>query len=56
VAAAPGAFAVWALSDPTNPMQDKLGAVFAGFLAIVVSPVLTAVDAIVRALFEKLNS
>lgn len=41
------AFAVWGLSVPTNPLQAAIGgAAVAGFLALIVSPVLSAVDAI----------
>lgn len=41
------AFAVWALAVPSNPFQDNIGgAAIAGFLAMVVSPVLEAVDRI----------
>jgi hypothetical protein len=51
------AFAIWALSVPTNPVQTQLlsgvgGAVLAGFLAIAVSPVLAAIDAIVMSVFN----
>jgi hypothetical protein len=41
------AFAVWGLSVPTNPIQMAIGgAAVAGFVALVVSPILTAVEAI----------
>jgi hypothetical protein len=41
------AFAVWGLSVPTNPLQAAIGgAAVAGFFALIVSPVLWAVDAI----------
>jgi hypothetical protein len=41
------AFAVWGLSVPTNPLQSEIGgAAVTGFAALVVSPILTALDAI----------
>ncbi|MCQ8130361.1 hypothetical protein [Methylomonas rivi] len=47
------AFAVWALSVPTNPLQSSVGgAEVAGFLAMLVSPVIYALDTIVMRLFE----
>jgi hypothetical protein len=42
------AFAVWGLAAPTNGLQDTLGGpAVAGFFATIVSPILTALDAIV---------
>lgn len=41
------AFAVWGLSVPTNPLQSEFGgAAVTGFAALIVSPILTALDAI----------
>jgi hypothetical protein len=41
------AFAVWGLSVPTNPLQGRIGgAAVTGFAALLVSPILTALDAI----------
>jgi hypothetical protein len=51
-AAATAAFAVWAIAVPTNQLQTAVGgAAVAGFIAIAVSPVLTAVDVIMVRLF-----
>ena len=48
------AFAVWALAVPSNPVQAAVGgAAVAGFFALIVSPVLTAVDAIVLRLLRQ---
>jgi hypothetical protein len=45
---ATAAFSVWGLSVPSNPLQAVIGgALVAGFLALIVSPVLAALDAIV---------
>ncbi len=46
--AAPLAFAVWGLAAPTNSVQASIGGPgVAGFLATLISPVLTGVDTIV---------
>jgi hypothetical protein len=46
--AATAAFAVWALAVPLSPFQDSIGgAAVAGFVAMGVSPALTAVDTII---------
>lgn len=42
------AFAIWSLSIPENPFQSKVGGIaVAGFLALLISPVLAAIDLIV---------
>lgn len=46
------AFAVWSLAVPGNPYQEVIGIVAAGALAVLVSPVLWAVDAIVLRLLR----
>lgn len=49
--AATAAFAVWALSVPSNPLQQTVGgAAMAGFLAITIAPILEALDSIVMKL------
>lgn len=45
--AATVAFAVWALAPPGSAFQAEIGGVYAAMAAVVVSPVLAAVDAIV---------
>lgn len=47
------AFAVWAIAVPTNGLQNTIGgAGVAGFFALVISPILTAVDAILTRIFK----
>lgn len=47
------AFAVWAIAVPTNSLQTTIGgAAVASFFAIVISPILTAIDAILIRLFN----
>ena len=42
------AFAIWGLSVPSNTYQAMLGGVaFTGLMAVSISPILTAIDAIV---------
>ncbi len=50
--AATVAFAVWAIAVPTNSLQSVVGPAFAGFLAILISPILTAIDAIMVWVFR----
>lgn len=52
--AATVAFAVWAVAVPTNELQTTVGGpAVAGFFAIIVSPLLTAIDAILVRVFQK---
>ncbi len=47
------AFAVWAIAVPTNGLQNTIGgAGVAGFFALVISPILTAVDVILARVFK----
>lgn len=51
--AAPIAFSVWALAVPTNGLQDTIGgAGVAAFIAVVVSPILTGIDVILKRIFK----
>ncbi len=51
--AAAVAFAIWAIAVPTNDIHEAMGgAAVASFFAIVASPVLTAVDAILVRVFK----
>jgi len=47
------AFGVWALSVPGNPYQALVGGIaVAGLLAVLISPILSAIDAIVLKLLK----
>ena len=47
------AFAVWAIAVPTNGLQNTIGgAGVASFFALVISPILTAIDAILSRTFH----
>lgn len=47
------AFGVWSLSIPGNPYQQAIGGIaVAGLLAVLISPILSAVDAIVIKLLK----
>jgi hypothetical protein len=51
------AFAVWALAVPTNSLQDSVGGpAVASFFAMVISPILTAIDVILVRLFKTRQS
>lgn len=52
--AATSAFAVWGLSAPSNPYQIVIGGpAVAGFIAILISPILFAFDAIIMRLLKE---
>ncbi|MDX9992517.1 MAG: hypothetical protein RBS68_10760 [Anaerolineales bacterium] len=47
------AFAIWAIAVPTNGLQNIIGgAGVASFFALVISPILTAIDAILLRIFK----
>lgn len=51
------AFAVWGLSVPGNTYQEALGGVaFTGLMAVSISPLLTAIDAIVIRVLREVDA